>query len=135
MPKKHHLLRALVAVAGFTAAAGAQTDVSELVIYALDSGPPDMFVRYSFKDDVSLAIGPLTDQNGTGINHPESLTYFPAGMFKGFYTASTGKDDGPQHYLHRINGFDGSTTIYPTQLTHRNIRGMVSLPDATAPSG
>lgn len=135
MHERHRLWSAVIA-AGFTAAAGAQTDVTELVIYGHDSGPPSIFVRYAFDDNTYQEIGILIDQNGDPVDHPESLTYFPTGSFKGFYCVSTGKDGvGPAHYLHRINAFDASVTTYPTPLPYRGIRALVSLPDAGAPSG
>ena len=74
----------------------------------------------------------VIDQNGDPVDHPECLTYFPTGSFKGFYCVSTGKDDvGPAHYLLRISSFDASVTTYPSQLPYRGVRAMVSLTRAT----
>ncbi len=134
MHKRHRRWPALVAFS-FTAVANAQTELTELVIYAHDSGPPATFVRYVFDDNTYVTIGDLIDQNGDPVDHPECLTYFPTGSFKGFYCVSTGKDGvGPAHYLQRINSFDASVTTYPSQLPYRSVRAMVSLPDAAAPS-
>ena len=47
MHERHRLWSAVIA-AGFTAAAGAQTGVTELVIYGHDSGASATSVRYAF---------------------------------------------------------------------------------------
>ena len=65
------------------------TPVTEVIVYGIDADTHE-FLRYSFETDTFLRIAVVVDQNGYVIDHPESMTYYPVGPDKGFYSAPMG---------------------------------------------
>ena len=110
------------------AAAQVGTPVSQLVMYGIDADTFE-FLRYEFKSDTVTVIGPLVDQFGFVLDHPECLTYLPQGEDKGFYCVPAGKagTGGAKHRLARIDGMTGRVYMYPVGTGKGNIQGMVSI--------
>ena len=111
-----------------TGAQGQPTPHTELVVYGIDSGPPDELLHYVFDTDTVTSIGAIVDQNGTNLDHPESLTYIPSGPHLGFYTVPSGRDfGGPRNMLAKIDLLNASAQLYPVQIGFRQIQSMNSI--------
>ncbi len=106
-------------------ASAADTELDEVVIYAVDSGD-DGLLRYTFKDDKFIKIGKVRDQWGTVMEDLEALTFIPSGPHMGFYAGANYYETKPSRII-KINPLDASAVTLPSNVGYEKVEGLLAV--------
>lgn len=111
-----------------TAQAPAETDINDIVMYAIESSDPARLMRYFFASDTFVMIGEVWATDGRPVYDVEALSFVAQGPYKGLYGVAT---DGPtRQYLTRIDPLTATATVYGSNLGGAAITGMIADYDA-----
>lgn len=124
--------RTFVALAGLASALSCgqtvtaqveETQIDEIVMYAVESSSPARLMRYFFRADSFIEIGEIWTTGGLPVEDVEALSYIGQGAYKGLYGVAT---DGPtEQYLTRIDPLTAQAYLYGPNLGGQKIIGMI----------
>lgn len=102
----------------------ADTEIDDIVMYAVESSDPARLMRYFFRSDTFVSIGNLWTSDGLPVDDVEALSYVPQGPYKGLFGVAT---DGPtEQHLTRISPLTAEAIVYGPNLGGAKIIGMIA---------
>lgn len=100
------------------------TEIKDIVMYAVESSSPARLMRYFFLSDTFVPIGEVWTTTGVAVDDVEALSYVASGPYKGLYGIAT--NGATEQHLTRIDPLTAKATLYGSNIGGQKITGMIS---------